>query len=149
MICKWLSSFLADRSVQLRLNGAVTDPIDILVGAPQGSPISPILSVIYTFPLLQLTNRWPDANLYMYVDDGNILAWGPSYRLVSNALTKNFSDCLNWLKRAGLTIESSKTEVIFYSSACTRPHIHGPCPSSITLPMDNNDTTIIPSSKNV
>ena len=47
-ICKWLTSFLADRSVQLRLNGATSDPINILVGAPQGSPISPILSVIYT-----------------------------------------------------------------------------------------------------
>jgi Reverse transcriptase (RNA-dependent DNA polymerase) len=148
-ICKWLSSFLANRSVQLRLNGAVSDPIDILVGAPQGSPISPILSVIYTFPLLRLANKWSDANMYMYVDDGNILAWGPSYRLVTNTLTRHFADCLGWLKRAGLTIESSKTEVIFYSLTRARPHIHGPRPSSITLPSDNNGTVTITSSKNV
>jgi hypothetical protein len=148
-ICKWLTSFLADRSVQLRLNGTTSDPIDILVGAPQGSPISPILSVIYTSLLLCIANKWASANMYMYVDDGNILAWGPSYCLVTNSLISHYTDCLGFLKRAGLTIESSKTEVIYYSLTCSRPHIHGPRPSSITLPTDNNGTIVIPSSENV
>ena len=87
--------------------------------------------------------------MYMYVDDGNILAWGPSYRMVSNSLIKHFSSCLEWLKKAGLTIASSKTEVIFYSLTRARPHIHGPRPSSVTLPTDNNTTVDIPSSENV
>ena len=148
-ICRWLTSFLTDRSVQLRLNGVVSDPIDIMVGAPQGSPISPILSVIYTFPLLRRSARWADANMFMYVDDGNILAWGPSYRLVSNTLTRCYTDCLDWLKSAGLTIESSKTEIIFYSQARARPNIHGPCPSFLSLPTDNNNIIDIPTLDNV
>ena len=87
--------------------------------------------------------------MYMYVDNRNILAWGPSYHLVTNSLTKHFADCLSWLKRAGLTIESTKTEVIFYSLTCARPHIHRPHLPSITLPTDNDGTTVIPSSENV
>ncbi len=57
-ICQWLKSFLTGCMVQLRFNGFTSNAIDIMVGAPQGSPISPILSIIYTFPLLQQANQW-------------------------------------------------------------------------------------------
>jgi hypothetical protein len=46
----------------------------------------------------------------MNVDDGNILAWGLSYRLLRTRLVSRYADCL-----AGLTIEGDKTDAIFYS----------------------------------
>ena len=148
-ICQWLTSFLSGRTVQLRFNGFVSDPIDIAVGSPQGSPISPILSSIYTFPLLQQANRWSDSRFYMYVDDRNILAWGASYCLVHNRLIARYTECLSWLERAGLNIDKGKTEAIFYSLTRARPDIHGPRPSTITVPTSEGDLTTVNCADNV
>ena len=73
-ICRWTSSFLKDRVVRLRFNGYTSEEIDLEMGTPQGSPISPVLSIIYTSPLLHLAKRWTDAAYMMFVDDGNIFA---------------------------------------------------------------------------
>ena len=45
-------------------------------GSPQGSPLSPILSAIYTFPLLRLAESWNFCSLQLYVDDGSITVAG-------------------------------------------------------------------------
>jgi hypothetical protein len=148
-ICQWLTSFLTDRCVQLRFNGFVLDPIDIAVGSPQGSPISPILSSIYTAPLLRQANQWSDSRLYMYVDDGNILAWGASYNLVRARLITRYVECLAWLEKAGLTIDGGKTEAIFYSLTRARPDTHGLRPGTITVPTGEGGRTTINCSDNV
>jgi Reverse transcriptase (RNA-dependent DNA polymerase) len=83
-LTSWLSSFLLDRSVKLRFNGFVSDPIK--VGAPQGSPTSPVRSIIYTYPFLLKMHQWNNSSLSMYVDDGLIFACGASYDSVSHRL---------------------------------------------------------------
>jgi hypothetical protein len=83
-LTSWLRSFLLDRSVKLRFNGFVSDLI--VVGAPQGSPISPVRSIIYTYPLLLKMHQWNNSSLSMYVDDGLIFACGASYDSVSHRL---------------------------------------------------------------
>src|SRR6266852_2055496 len=148
-ICQWLTSFLTDRVVQLRFNDFISDPIDITVGSLQGSPISPILSSIYTFPLLQQANRWSDSRLFMYVDNGNILTWGASYHLVRTRLIARFTECLAWLERAGLTIDSRKTKAIFYSLTRARLDTHGPRPSTITVPAGTGELTTVNCADNV
>jgi hypothetical protein len=47
---------------------------DITNGMPQGSPLSLILSTLYTTQLLKIANMWTHCDLSMYVDDGAIFA---------------------------------------------------------------------------
>jgi hypothetical protein len=89
-VCEWLSSFLKNHMVQLRFNGFLLDPIDISVGAPQGSPLSPVLSIIYTGDLLHKAESWCDSKLFMYIDDGNILASGPSYGVEAATIANRY-----------------------------------------------------------
>ena len=135
-LTRWLHSFLSDRSIRLRFNGFTSDPISILVGSPQGSPISPVLSIIYTYPLLLKVQGWINSGLSMYVDDGNILACGASYEAVNSCLQYAYAECEDWLTRAGLGIEPNKTELIYF----VRPHSRTERPSHIFLPMLSHST---------
>ena len=73
----WVFSFLQDRKVKLMFNGQPTEEQDQPVGTPQGSPVSPVLSAIYTSPLLTIPTVADGCTLGMYVDDGVIFAEGP------------------------------------------------------------------------
>ena len=133
-VCDWTSSFLSDRAVQLRFNNYTSDTIDLELGTPQGSPISPILSIIYASPLLHLAKGWDNASFLMYVDDGNIFARAPSYDLLALKLRDCYAACHGWCRLAGLTIEPEKTEVLFFSRKRPAPAIHGDRPERILLP---------------
>jgi len=83
-LCDWVHSFLSERHVQLSFNGMKSDPILLDHGTPQGSPLSPILSAIYTSPLLRFINdNWARRGLNMYVDDGAIFSNAKTHRTSS------------------------------------------------------------------
>ena len=46
-VLRWTSSFLTNRRVQVRFQGGVTSPKELVCGVPQGSPISPLLFLLY------------------------------------------------------------------------------------------------------
>jgi hypothetical protein len=55
-MCAWVESFLSTRKATLKGGGHTSKPFEILSGTPQGSPLSPILSVMYTANLLEMTS---------------------------------------------------------------------------------------------
>src|SRR5258708_7834658 len=85
-LVSWLESFLTDHHVSLKFNNFTSDPYNLQVGTPQGSPISLVLSIIFASPLLYLAQRWTNTSLSMYVDDGNLFACGTSFSEVTNCL---------------------------------------------------------------
>src|SRR6266446_1000561 len=108
------SAFLSDRTVRLKFNRHISDPFSSEVGTPQGSPISPVLSVLYTHALLRITQETKWTALSMYIDDGAILACGETWDEVESSLKKAYSSCALWLHRAGLKVEPDKTEVMYF-----------------------------------
>src|SRR6266478_3773764 len=113
-IVDWTSAFLSDRTVRLKFNKHTSDPFSSEVGTPQGSPISPVLSVLYTHALLRITQETKWTALSMYIDDGAILACGKTWDKVESSLKKAYSSCALWLHRAGLKVEPDKTEVMYF-----------------------------------
>ena len=47
----WVGSFMSGRTARVRLEGATTATYPLACGLPQGSPVSPILFMLYTEPL--------------------------------------------------------------------------------------------------
>ena len=67
-IIRWVSSFLSNRTTCMRFNGIITDPIRTPTGIPQGSPLSPILYILYNSDLLDLAKRRKQLGLG-FIDD--------------------------------------------------------------------------------
>ena len=54
LLLRWISSFLMDRTVKVRILGHTSREIAINYGVPQGSPISPLLFLLYMSKLPKL-----------------------------------------------------------------------------------------------
>jgi hypothetical protein len=129
-LVSWCKLFLEDQTVQLKFNGQTSDPFDFETGTPQGSPVSPVLSIIYTLPLLHKMKKWAKSTLGMYVDDGVIFACGREWKQIEDAMCKGYSKCAEWLTRAGLNIEPDKSKLMFFRRHSKRsdplPYTHLP-----------------------
>ena len=131
-LCSWVESFLSHRNVRLSFNGLKSDPIHLNHGTPQGSPLSPILSAIYTSPLLKFINStWSRRGLNMYVDDGAIFSNAKNHQLSALNATKGLQEITAWLGRNGLKCDSDKTEFISFSPYRAAEHLVGRTISSI------------------
>jgi len=76
-LVSWVSSFLGERSCTLVFEGAQGTPAPWNVGAPQGSPISPLLFLLYVAPLHL---KIPRGLMFSYVDDFALSASSLSYQ---------------------------------------------------------------------
>ena len=133
-ICDWVASFLRNRCVFLSFNKKESDPFDADFGTPQGSPLSPIISALYTSPLLHKLEAWKERDLSLFVDDGSIIATGPTYRATARAVASRFEEITLWLKRNGLRAEPDKTELMFFAPKHPKPSpIYGAPITSMAL----------------
>ena len=134
-LADWIYSFLSNRSVTLHFNGAQSSPFTVLNGTPQGSPLSPIISAVYTTPLLRITERWDpgSGSAKLYVDDGGIITAGATYRSAIQKTAMHYEEVTDWLRRCGLRTNPEKCELIVFHNSRWSPNLKGNLPSYIGL----------------
>ena len=66
LLLRWISSFLRDRTVKVRILGHTAREIAINYGVPQGSPISPLLFLLYMSKVPKLL---PNTRRSLFADD--------------------------------------------------------------------------------
>ena len=132
-LCDWLRSFLSDRQVHIQVNSFLSDATSLSHGIPQGSPISPILSAIYTAPLLLSSQQAPGRDIYMYVDDGTIVTTGHTRRHAARLAAQGLEHVTGWLARNGLRIAPEKTEFLSFAPSRWSTDLHGAPFTSLDL----------------
>jgi hypothetical protein len=105
---------MSDRTTSIHINGCSHSPHPILHWTPQGSPLSPILSALYTAPLLHLAECWHGCSAQFYVDDGALIAVADTHEESTRLIGKYFEFCMWWLHLCGLAINPGKTEFLTF-----------------------------------
>jgi len=127
-LVSWVSSFLGERSCTLIFQGAPGTPAPVNVGAPQGSPISPLLFLLYVAPL---HFGIPRGLMISYVDDFALTVASLSYRGNIRRLQDLFGKLERKAPRLGVSFSVAKTELIHWRTPSQR---HSPkCTSPIQI----------------
>ena len=114
----WTESFLTDRKVQLVIDGHENKEREIETGIPQGSPVSPILFLIYisgVFNKVSEINPWVTS--LSFIDDLGFIASGNSVKEVVKTLENVAKAVLEWGKQNAVTYDVSKTEAVLFSKS--------------------------------
>ena len=118
-LVKWVKSFLTGRSASLRMDGEYSDDRPINIGIPQGSPCSPVLSIIYSSEVLEFvlfhenlhSSKGVPVAPKAYVDDFNITAFSPTLQENVEILARVLVLVVQKLKEIGMSIDLSKLEL--------------------------------------
>ncbi|KAI0991823.1 hypothetical protein K3495_g16364, partial [Podosphaera aphanis] len=114
-LCNWIASFATNREVCIRLDGQIGNPTEIYCGLPQGSPVSPILFMLYIAPLFKLDGL---KKAFGYADDVAVLEISPSLQENANKLENSINQALAWGSSEGVTFDPMKSELLHF----TRKH---------------------------
>jgi len=112
----WVRAWLTDRSAILWFDGEATDPIPVPAGVPQGSPLSPVLFLLYISTLYRvLKEEHPYLGLVGFADDTNLLAFGKTPEANARQLERAWETCLRWARTRGMAFAAEKSELIHFN----------------------------------
>lgn len=109
----WLECFLNQRSIQLAFDGNIQEKQSIEIGIPQGSPISPILFLIYIKDLFK-ERELTDIRIPSYLDDIGLIVSSKSAEENCKKLKQAALELFQLQKNHLIEFDKEKTELIHF-----------------------------------
>ena len=135
---QWFHSYLSDRYQSTSVNNSSSSPSQLMYGVPQGSVLGPILFVLYTMPLSDITANH-SVNHQLFADDTQLQKSAPLNEVTN--LTKELNACTDniktWMTENQLKLNDDKTEALLFPFSSSLKPSTGPLPDSITLGSHN------------
>jgi len=119
-VVNFFANYLIGRKTNYFWNNFTSPMFDVNVRVGQGSALSPILSALYLLPFLyiienRLKNLKIPISIISFVDDGLFISQSKLLHVSNCHLFCSYNVITNLLKKFGLIVEHSKTEVFHFN----------------------------------
>ena len=106
-----LTSFLSDRTLQVIHNGCYSHSVPLQAGTPQGSPLSPLIYLIYV-------NDYPESikdvcSLSQFADDTALWTAAYTRAYAIRILQKSLNELESWCRKWRVKLNGEKSSLIF------------------------------------
>jgi hypothetical protein len=118
----WVLSFLDDRVLRLAFNNSIEAFKSILTSIPQGSPILPILFLIYIRDLFKSAN----ISFRSYLDDITLITASNSLKKNIKTLEREVKDIFDLGNKNTISFNIDKTELIYFDNSKNKPSLKLP-----------------------
>ena len=132
----WIRSYLNNRSFQVQVGSALSDPIKVPYAVPQGNLLGPVLFIYYIATLENIIQD-TSTSLLGYADDHavyNSFLPTDEFPALRN-LTEVTEKIRNWMRQSFLKINDSKTEIVIFGT-------HSQCNKITTTAMEVGETLV-------
>jgi hypothetical protein len=129
-LIRWTISFLYQRIAHVELENQLSRPFELKTRTLQGSPISPLLYIIFTADSMNSIPFGVDYGLF--ADDTAIFTSSNTTSTVRNRLQESINEFEKWCSSWKLVIQPTKTELIHFS-----PHPRKKYPNPVHLRVSN------------
>jgi hypothetical protein len=101
----------------LKFDDETTEPIPIKAGVSQGSPLSPILFIIYIASLYENLGSIAGLLVVGFADDTNLLSFARDAQTNRQRLEHAWQICKEWASSRGMQFAPEKSELIHFTRA--------------------------------
>ena len=113
-IIRLLIQFLRTRSVQFKVNNTLSEKLTLKAGTPQGSPLSPLLFIIY---INEIPSIFPDfCKVSLYADDLAIWTNHPNFSVTHNRLQTAIAGLHRWCTLWRINLNPTKSQILHFSN---------------------------------
>ena len=111
----WIWQSLRDRRAGVEVNGTVSCERIYRAGLPQGSVLSPALSLLWSAPLAAALQEVPGTTAFMYSDDMAALCAGNTIEEACKRAQQAADALTKWAGEAKMRVAGQKTQVLVLS----------------------------------
>jgi len=135
-LLQWFTSYFKNRIIKVKKDDLLSDTLDMLIGAPQGSSLSGILFAVYINNIVKYLNK---SKCVKYADDLVIYFSGKTIEEVQSALQEDIDNLQRWAKEHGMIISCTKTKCMIFKPSNLKCNISS-FRISLNAPIDTVDT---------